>query len=216
MLDSTKEHQEYIGYAVPPVPEKNHARQTEEKKIKRSTDDLNLGCRKSDFRHRGIKSQSVKVAQLCLTVCNTMDCSTPGFPVHHQLPELARYSVSGSHHSNRTSNGVTIFSTFTEKWPCLPSKATDRESDPASRAQGGVRAGDPGACLPQDLCSCPAPEKQIWSAVFGNPHSMIPLSLRESVGMTKGNWFLLHLVIAIPWLCKTSFPHYRDKETKGQ
>ena len=29
------------------------------------------------------------VAQLYPTLCNPMDCSTPGFPVHHQLPELA-------------------------------------------------------------------------------------------------------------------------------
>ena len=27
------------------------------------------------------------VAQSCLTLCSPMDCSTPGFPVHHQLPE---------------------------------------------------------------------------------------------------------------------------------
>ena len=27
------------------------------------------------------------VAQSCPTLCNPMDCSTPGFPVHHQLPE---------------------------------------------------------------------------------------------------------------------------------
>ena len=26
------------------------------------------------------------VAQLCLTLCDPMDCSMPGFPVHHQLP----------------------------------------------------------------------------------------------------------------------------------
>ena len=25
----------------------------------------------------------------CLTLCDPMDCSMPGFPVHHQLPELA-------------------------------------------------------------------------------------------------------------------------------
>ena len=25
--------------------------------------------------------------------CNPMDCSTPGFPVHHQLPELAQTHV---------------------------------------------------------------------------------------------------------------------------
>ena len=27
-------------------------------------------------------------AQLCPTLCNPMDCSWPGLPVHHQLPEL--------------------------------------------------------------------------------------------------------------------------------
>ena len=26
--------------------------------------------------------------QLCLTLCDPVDCSMPGFPVHHQLPEL--------------------------------------------------------------------------------------------------------------------------------
>ena len=33
------------------------------------------------------------VPQLCLILCNPMDCSTPGFPVHHQLPELAQTHV---------------------------------------------------------------------------------------------------------------------------
>ena len=27
------------------------------------------------------------VAQLCPTLCDPVDCSTPGLPVHHQLPE---------------------------------------------------------------------------------------------------------------------------------
>ena len=30
------------------------------------------------------------VAQSCLTLCDPMDCSTAGFPVHHQLRELAQ------------------------------------------------------------------------------------------------------------------------------
>ena len=30
------------------------------------------------------------VAQPCLTLCDPVDCSTPGFPVHHQLMELAQ------------------------------------------------------------------------------------------------------------------------------
>ena len=33
------------------------------------------------------------VALSCLTLCNPMDCSTPGFPVHHQLPELTQTHV---------------------------------------------------------------------------------------------------------------------------
>ena len=38
-------------------------------------------------------SQFSSVAQLCLTLCEPMDCSTPGFPVHHQLPGLAQTRV---------------------------------------------------------------------------------------------------------------------------
>ena len=33
------------------------------------------------------------VAKLCLTICNLMDCSTPGFPVLHYLPEFAQTHV---------------------------------------------------------------------------------------------------------------------------
>ena len=33
------------------------------------------------------------VTQLCLTLCDPMDCSTPGFPVHHQLLELAQTHI---------------------------------------------------------------------------------------------------------------------------
>ena len=31
--------------------------------------------------------QFSSVTQLCLTLCDPMDCSMPGLPVHHQLPE---------------------------------------------------------------------------------------------------------------------------------
>ena len=53
--------------------------------------------------------QSVNlVAQSCLTLCNCMDCSTPGFPVHHQLPELAQS------HVHRVGDVIQPFI------PCLP------------------------------------------------------------------------------------------------
>ena len=33
------------------------------------------------------------VAQSCLTLCDPMNCSTPGLPVHHQLPEFTQTHV---------------------------------------------------------------------------------------------------------------------------
>ena len=33
------------------------------------------------------------VAQSCTTLCEPMDCSTPGLPVHHQLPEFTQTHV---------------------------------------------------------------------------------------------------------------------------
>ena len=38
-------------------------------------------------------NQSSPVAQSCQTLRNPMDCSTPGLPVHHQLPEPAQTHV---------------------------------------------------------------------------------------------------------------------------
>ena len=47
--------------------------------------------------------QFSSVAQSCLTLCNPVDCSTPGLPVHHQYPEPAqtqghRWMVMPSNH----------------------------------------------------------------------------------------------------------------------
>ena len=39
--------------------------------------------------------QFSSVAQLCPTLCDPMDCSTPGLPVYHQLPEFIQTNVHG-------------------------------------------------------------------------------------------------------------------------
>ena len=36
------------------------------------------------------KVQFSSVTQLCPTLCDPMDCSTPGLPVYHQLPEFTQ------------------------------------------------------------------------------------------------------------------------------
>ena len=43
-------------------------------------------------KKKGKLSQFSSVAQ-CPTLCNPIDCSTTGFPVHHQLPELMQTHV---------------------------------------------------------------------------------------------------------------------------
>ena len=37
--------------------------------------------------------QFSSVAQFCPTLCSPIHCSTPSFPVHHQLPELTQTGV---------------------------------------------------------------------------------------------------------------------------
>ena len=75
------------------------------------------GSKTTDFLLRTSKQmlspQSVQfssVAQSCLTLCDPMDCSAPGFPVHHQLLELAQFhvhrvsdAIQPSHHLSPTT-----------------------------------------------------------------------------------------------------------------
>ena len=42
------------------------------------------------------------VTQSCPTFCDPVDCSTPGFPVHHQLPEPAQT------HDHRVSDAIQL------------------------------------------------------------------------------------------------------------
>ena len=39
------------------------------------------------------RNQLSSVAQLCLTLCDPLDCSTSGLPVHHQLPEFTQTHI---------------------------------------------------------------------------------------------------------------------------
>ena len=43
------------------------------------------------YRHKYLlTSQFSSGNQSCLTLCHPMDCSMPGLPVHHQLPEFTQ------------------------------------------------------------------------------------------------------------------------------
>ena len=62
---------------------------------------ININCLKILIQKESLKItrkwvQFSSVAQLCPTLCDPMNCSTPSFPVHHQLPELAQTPASSS------------------------------------------------------------------------------------------------------------------------
>ena len=62
--------------------------------------------------------QFSSVTQSCPTLCNHMNCSTPGLPVHHQLPESTQthfHWVSDAIQPSHPLSPVTPFS------PCLQS-----------------------------------------------------------------------------------------------
>ena len=44
----------------------------------------------SNFIMNGCSVQFSSVAQSCPTLCDPMNCSIPGLPVHHQLPEFTK------------------------------------------------------------------------------------------------------------------------------
>ena len=50
--------------------------------------------------------QFISITQSCVILCDPMDCSTPGFPVHHQLLEFTQTHV---HQSVVPSNNVILY-----------------------------------------------------------------------------------------------------------
>ena len=64
----------------------------------------------------GIKAAYVigfsSVIQLCPILCDPMDCSTPGFPIHHQLSKLAQTHVHGVNDAIQSSHPLLLPSIF--------------------------------------------------------------------------------------------------------
>ena len=61
--------------------------------------------------------QFSSIAQSCPTLCNPMDCSTPGFPVHHQPLELAQTRPSSRWYHPTISSSVVPFSACLQSFP---------------------------------------------------------------------------------------------------
>ena len=70
--------------------------------------------------------QFSSVTQLCPTLCDPMYLSTPGLPVHHQLPEFTETRVHRvSDDIQPTSSSVVPLSSYPQ---CLPASVFSNES----------------------------------------------------------------------------------------
>ena len=88
------------------------------------------------------------VVQLCLTLCDSMDCSTPGFPVLHYLPEFAQTHVHWVNDAIQPPHTVVPFSSCPKSFPAS-------ESFPMSWlfSSGGqsIRASASASALPMNI-----------------------------------------------------------------
>ena len=57
---------------------------------------------KLNYNFQGLSVQFSSFAQSCLTLCDPMNHSTPGLPVHHQLPEFTQT------HVHRVSDAIEL------------------------------------------------------------------------------------------------------------
>ena len=80
--------------------------------------------------------QFSSVTHSCLTLCHPMNRSTPGLPVHHQLPEFTQTHVHQTHDHPIMSSSVVPFSSCPQSLPAS-------ESFPMSQlfASGGQSIG---------------------------------------------------------------------------
>ena len=59
----------------------------------------------------------LKVTQSCPTLCDPMNCSTAGLPVHHQLPESTQIHVHRVSDAIQPSSSVIPFSSCPQSFP---------------------------------------------------------------------------------------------------
>ena len=68
-------------------------------------------------REAYLRGSVSSVAQSCPTLCDPVDCSTPGFPVYHQLLECAHSYPSSWWYHPTISSSVTPFSSCLQSCP---------------------------------------------------------------------------------------------------
>ena len=88
----------------------------------------------------------ISVTQWCPPLCDPMDYSTPGLPVHHQLPELAQTRPSSQWYHPTISSSIIPFSSCLQSFPAAGSFLMSWLF-----ASGGQSIGTSASVLPMNI-----------------------------------------------------------------
>ena len=126
------------------------------------------------------------VTQSCPTLCDPMDCSTPGLPLHHQLPEFTQTHVHWVGNAVQPSHPLSSSSP-----PAFNFSQHHLVSDPAS---GNPRLRHPGSLLWLGCLLLAWPSWLLLTAGFSSPQirmaSLHPLTQTSSKKLTKIFWLI--------------------------
>ena len=129
------------------------------------------------FSHIHIQFSSV--AQSCPTLCDPMNCSTPGLPVHHQLPEFTQT------HVHRVRDAISIIQKTRSH--------IHRNTDQNTRAQNQKVNGTMNLNLIYTLSSTEVIPESTYTFIYSWKHAYV---LQESsvfiLFLNKGILFFLH------------------------
>ena len=87
------------------------------------------------------------VAKSCPTLCDPMDCSLPGFPVLHYLPELAQTHVNWFGDAIQPSHPLAPFSSCPQ---CFPASGSFPVSRPFTSGGQSIGASASASVLPMN------------------------------------------------------------------
>ena len=92
--------------------------------------------------------QFSSIAQSCLTLCNLMDCSTPGLPVHRQLLELTQTHVHRVGDAIQPSHPVIPSSSLLQSFPASGSLPLSQFFTSAGQSIGALASA---SVLPMNI-----------------------------------------------------------------
>ena len=93
-------HSSILGWKIPWTEEPDRLQSIRSQGVRHSW------AHTHTFQFNSVQFSSV--GQLCPTLCDPMNCSMPGLPVHHQLPEFTQTHVHRVTHDQRYANQTTM------------------------------------------------------------------------------------------------------------